>query len=85
MAHDEFVGVGVLESLDDFIVSGVRLSIFHIFFDGSVEKDRFLSHIPNLLSVVLQVDIFQISSINEHLTFLRVIESFQQLDDGALS
>jgi len=77
MAHDKVVGVGVLESLDDFIISSIRVPKFDIFFYSCVEQNWFLSNISNLLSVVLQVDVLQISSINDHLSISGIIEPLQ--------
>jgi hypothetical protein len=81
--------VGLAQGIFDLGVSSIGLAHQDVVLDRGVEKDGLLTDVSNLLSVVTQVDCFQIYSINEYSTVAfavaGVVEALGQLDGGGLA
>ena len=81
--------VGLAQGFFDLSVSSIGLTHQDVVLDRGVEKDGLLTDISNLLSVVTEVDCFQIHSINEYptvaLAVAGVVEALGQLDGGGLA
>ena len=85
---DEVIGVGLLASivhhLLDILISHIFLkvhSVDNVFADCSCKKDRLLLNDTNLRVIPFLVEFLDVASIEENLTFLRVVESLNQGDD----
>jgi hypothetical protein len=81
--------VGLAQGIFDFIVSSIGLAHKDVVLDRGVEKDGLLTDVSNLLSVVTEVDCFQIHSINEYhsvsFAVAGVVEALGKLDAGGLA
>jgi len=85
MGIHEIIGISSFECFDNLLIGSIGPPKADVFLNASVEQDWLLPHISNLLSIVLQVDVFEVVAINENLPFSGVIESLQQLNEGALA
>lgn len=61
---DEGVGSSALERFDNFIVRGIGLAKLNVILDRRVQKDRFLSHVADLLAEIGKINIRERLIIN---------------------
>ena len=78
-------GVGLLKSFLNFGNGRIGLSHANVLFDRSVEQDRLLADVANLLAVFTQVQCLQVLAINEDLTFFWVVKALGKLHDCGLA
>lgn len=82
---DELDAVGHLGGVENLTVAGVGLSIEDVLQYRVIEDDGFLHYKRNRSSEVMEIHCLDIDSIQENLTLIWIIESHQQVDEGALS
>lgn len=77
--------LGLGQSPFDFFLSCILFSEKQVIFYGSGEQEGLLTHVPDLPSQPLQVDVSEVDSIQVHISFVRVVVSENELHYGALS
>ena len=82
---DEFKSVRYLTCLEDVLFLRVLLGVEDVVSDRIVEEKRFLLHKTKTGSKGVQIVLFNVNSVDENLTKLRVIESVNKLCDGTLA
>lgn len=82
---DELAGVRKVACLHEFFVGGEAATIEHVLLDRVVEKERLLLHEAHCGSVLLQVVLLDVDSINQDLTKLGLVESEQQKHNCGLA
>jgi len=82
---DEVPGIGCLKGFNHLLLGGLGACKLQVFSDCGVEEHGLLANISDALSERLQVQVSNIFTVDEHSTFLSVIESLQQLDHCRLA
>ncbi len=77
--------IRALQRLLDFFVSGVGLSKKDVVSDARVEKNWLLPNVSNLVAQMSKFDFLKLFVIDPNGSVCRIVESFNQLDDGAFS
>ena len=73
------------ESILDLCVRCVGLAHQDVLLDRSIEKDRFLTNVTNLLAVVAEVDILHVNAVNEDIAGAGIVESLNKLHSCGLA
>ncbi len=74
-----------LGSCDDFLVSGIQLSIGDIFTDSACKQEIVLRHNAHLLPETLNADALDIMPVNPDNPFLDIIKTADEVDNGCFS
>ena len=81
----KFPGVGLFQSINNFVISGIRLAHEDVLFNGRVKEDGFLLDVADLLAELAQLDFIKEFIIDEDLAFSRLVEALDKLHDCALA
>lgn len=79
--HDKVVSVGFLGGFLDHFLSSSRVTIANVVGNGLVKEYRFLANNADVLSEPLNVQLFDVNTINLDSARLSVVESLHQTDD----
>ena len=66
-ARYEVVGIGVLGSLNDLLICGIRLTQADVVTDATAEQNRLLGHDANILTQPVEVEAGDVLTIKFHL------------------
>jgi len=81
----EVPSVGLLQRVNDLVISSVGLAEEDVSLDGRVEEDGLLADVADLLTEGPQVDFLDVGSIDQDLALVGVVESFDELNNGTLA
>ena len=81
-SFDEFVGIGYAGSLFHLLLRGVVNTEGDVVEEGVVEEYRLLVHVADKLSEVVDVEVFHVDAVDEHLTLLHVVVSRNEVYHG---
>ena len=66
-ARYKVVGIGILGSLNDLLICGIRLAQADVVTDATAEQNRFLGHDANILTQPVEVEAGDVLTIKFHL------------------
>jgi len=77
--HDKIMCIRTLGSSNDFLKGRVRLSVPDVLFNGCIKQERFLTDDSNTAPEIADVDVFEVSAVQENTTISWIVEPLDKL------
>ena len=82
---DELVSIGYLSCIGNFLIRSIGLAESDVVLEACIEEDSLLVYIAYQLAEIIYGQVFHVDAIDEHLAFLHVIVTWNQIHHRTLT